>query len=341
MNPDILLAILKISGAFISGTLGLTALFSSFRDQNGHLTLAGKAVLAGILISTGVAATSSLLESFSSYRSNQEQLSRNEALLRQISRAVQPISEIKISYFVTIPAGTPLVDDYMSRLELGVEQRAVDLLIFPPEKNYGGLSISSTDADHQILSVSIQPESDLWPQLPEEVAISNLIMFGAPSISLVRNPVSPSEYPLVQGEADLSALGLLVSDSPSLNWNPQEKTLQIFGSENYAKDLWAASGRITSYDDLLGAQLALIFPYSDPEFVERLTGRPVGNAEIYSISRTLQLDWLSLGLGDGRSLTIQAEHFEKSYSRMGGQPMFVITLPDTVEELIELAKERP
>ena len=92
MSTDILLAILKTSSALISGLLGLTALFSNFRIAGGPLNLTGKLVLFGILVSAAVAATISVLESLSSFESNRQQMARNEALLYEISRAVQPIS---------------------------------------------------------------------------------------------------------------------------------------------------------------------------------------------------------------------------------------------------------
>lgn len=114
MNPDILLAILKTSGALISGLLGLTALFSNFRMTNGHLSLTGKLVFSGILVSTAVAATTSALESLSNFESNREQMARNETLLNEISRAVQPISALEISFFASIPTDHPQVSNWAS-----------------------------------------------------------------------------------------------------------------------------------------------------------------------------------------------------------------------------------
>lgn len=340
MNPDILLAILKTSGALISGLLGLTALFSNFRMANGRLSLAGKLVFSGILVSTAVAATTSALESLSDFESNREQTERNEALLYEISRAVQPISELEISFFASIPTDHPQVSSYVTRLEQGIVERYDDLLKFPPDKQYAGLSVSSKDLNHGILSVSIEPESDLWPTLPDEAAINSVVTFGSPSISFLRTPISPTQYPLTHGDADLSAMGLIISKNPTLFWNVQERKLQIFGTVEYQKDFWSASGRITSFDDLLGAQFVILFPYSDPDFVEEITGNEAVNSDTYSVGQGVRLDWVSLSLGAGRSLVIESAHFEKSLSRMGRQPLFAITLPDTNEDLLRLSGRR-
>ncbi|MBO9441126.1 hypothetical protein J7363_03395 [Phaeobacter italicus] len=338
MNPDILLAILKTSGALISGLLGLTALFSNFRMTNGHLSLTGKLVFAGILFSSSVAATTSVLESLSDFESNREQMARNETLLHEISRAVQPIAELKISFFATIPTDHPQVRSYVTRLEEGINDRADDLLKFPPDDQYEGLSVISKDIDHGILSVSIKPESDLWPSLPDEAAINSVVTFGSPSLSFLRKPISLTEYPLTHRDADLSAMGLPMGQNPTLMWKVQERKLQIFGSVEYQKDFWFSSGKITSFNDLLGSQFVISFPYSDADFIERIAGKEVGNFDIYSVGKSINLDWVSLGLGAGRSLVIKANHFEKSFSQMGRKPMFAITLPDTNEELLRLSE---
>jgi hypothetical protein len=337
MNPDILLAILKTSGALISGLLGLTALFSNFRMAEGHLSLTGKLVLSGILVSTAVAATTSALESLSHFESNREQMARNETLLHEISRAVQPISELEISFFASIPTDHPQVSSYVARLEQSINERSDDLLKFPPDKQHEGLSVSSRDVNHGILSVSIKPESDLWPTLPDETAINNVVTFGSPSLSFLRTPISPTQYPLTHGDADLSAMGLIFNDDPTLLWNVKEKKLQILGRVEYQKDFWSASGKITSFNDLLGAQFVILFPYSEPEFLEAITGIEVENFDTYSVGQGVKLDWVSLSLGAGRSFVIESGHFEKSFSRMGRQPMFAITLPDTNEGLLRLS----
>lgn len=338
MNPDILLAILKTSGAVISGLLGLTALFSNFRTADGHLSLVGKLVFSGILVSSAVAATTSVLESLSDFESNREQMARNETLLHEISRAVQPIADLKISFLATIPTDHPQVSSYVTRLEEGINDRADDLLKFPPDNQYEGLSVSSKGIDHGILSVSIQPGSDLWPNLPDEAAINSVATFGNPSLSFLRTPISPTEYPLTHGDADLSAIGLIVNESPELLWNVRERKLQILGRVEYKKDFWFASGRITSFNDLLGSQFVISFPYSDPEYLEGITGNKAGNSETYSVGQSINLDWVSLSLGAGRSFVIESGHFEKSFSRMGRQPIFAVTLPDNNEELLRLSE---
>lgn len=338
MNPDILLAILKTSGALISGLLGLTALFSNFRMANGSLSLTGKLVFSGIVVSTAVAATTSALESLSDFESNREQMARNETLLNEISRAVQPISSLEISFFASIPTDHPQVSSYVARLEQGILERSDDLLKFPPDKQHEGLSVSATDVNHGILSVSIKPESDLWPSLPDETAINSVVTFGSPSLSFLRTPISPTQYPLTHGDADLSATGLIFNEHPTLLWNVQERKLEILGRIQYQKDFWSASGKITSFNDLLGAQFVILFPYSDPKFLETITGREVGNSDTYSVGQGIQLDWVSLRLGAGRSFVIESGHFEKSFSRMGRQPMFAITLPDTNEALLQLSE---
>lgn len=340
MNSDIFLAILKTSGALISGLLGLTALFSNFRMTNGHLSLAGKLVFSGIIVSTAVAATTSALESLNDFESNREQMARNEALLHEISRAVQPISELEISFFASIPTDHPQVSSYVTRLEQGIIERYDDLLKFPPVKQHAGISVSSTDVNHGILSVSIKPESDLWPSLPDEAAINSVVTFGSPSISFLRTPISPTQYPLTHGDADLSAMGLIFNEDPTLLWNLQERKLQILGRVEYQKDFWSASGNITSFNDLLGAQFVVLFPYSDPDFFEVITGNEAGNSDTHSVGQDIRLDWVSLSLGAGRSFVIESGHFEKSLSRMGRQPIFAITLPDTNEDLLRLSGRR-
>lgn len=337
MHSEILLAILKISGAFISGALGLTALFSNFRGSDGRLNLSGKLVLSGILMSASVVATTSFLESVNSFRSTQDQLARNEVLLEQISRSIHPISELSVTFIVNVPIEHPAITTYTKRLEQEIEERLPALANRTSPPKYEGLSASFVDTNGDVLTVTIRPESDSWPQSLAENIFKMVVDFGSPSISLVREPVLPNQYPLGHGEADLSVLGFPFESNSVLLWDVKRKSLKIFGTIEYKKDLWFSSGRLTSFTDLVGSQLAVIFPFQDMKRWNEITGKNLNDNGIHVIGHTLTLDWLKLEVGSGRSVTIDGKYFEKAQSERWGQPIFAVTFPESTEDFLGLS----
>jgi hypothetical protein len=132
VDADIVIGLFKVAGALIAGALGVAALLADYRDPVGKLSRAGIAVFAGIVISSMVGVVTSVVETQKARSEGLEQAARTEALLREISRAVQPIRELRLSYWIELPQGHKVIDDYVKRVTPIIEERLPKLTQMPP-----------------------------------------------------------------------------------------------------------------------------------------------------------------------------------------------------------------
>ena len=123
MDTDLAITIFKTASPLIAGALGIAALFVNYHNAAGKLTRGGYAVLTGIALSAMVGMATSIFEARKSRIDSQEQLARNEAVLREVTRAIQPITELRTSFWMEVPPGIPVVDAYIKRASAGIEAR--------------------------------------------------------------------------------------------------------------------------------------------------------------------------------------------------------------------------
>jgi hypothetical protein len=97
MNTEIKIAVFKVVTAVISGVLGAVGLYN-FRDASGHRTRMSNWLLVGIALSASVGVGTPIFEAQKDLASSREQAARTETVLRELSRSIKPIRELKLSY---------------------------------------------------------------------------------------------------------------------------------------------------------------------------------------------------------------------------------------------------
>jgi ABC-type Fe3+-siderophore transport system permease subunit len=110
MDTEVTIGILKAAGALIGGAL-VAGLLANYRDPGGKLTRAGVAVLSGISLSALGGVITSVIETQKDRTSSREQAIAQStgSLLRELSRSIQPIYELKITYWMELPQENKIV----------------------------------------------------------------------------------------------------------------------------------------------------------------------------------------------------------------------------------------
>ncbi|MBR1201050.1 hypothetical protein JQ574_34170 [Bradyrhizobium sp. AUGA SZCCT0158] len=330
---DILLGLLKAASASLSGILGVAALYSDYRGPDGKLTGAGRGVFAGILIAAVVGVITSFVETNKSQADSKEQATRTETLLREVSRAVQPITQFNVHTAFEIPAGHATVDSYVKRFRESIEKRTD--LKFPYDQRlpeFRGLSFMNDENDTLEL-VRVEYGSDLWPIPEKEPDMSLLAATATPSVYLMRKPIKPETFQVEMSNADFE-VPFVSKATRNLAWHVKRKQLVAGSDFTSSKDLWKTNGRITSVVDLRGAQLILLFSGS------LNMPPPKGMADVRTpereaINKSLIIRAASLDLGEGRTLYLPAKDFRQSKYH-GGDPIFYYTFPTDEKEFLKL-----
>lgn len=343
MDFDTAIGALKSASALISAALGIAAIFSNFRTKSGKLTRGGYAVLVGICISAVVGIVTSTIETKKARSESEEQLRRNEVVLKEVSRAVQPITALEMNYWFEIPQGNPNVDAYVKRISAAISQRMDALSAFPPladQESTKGLKPWLLDENNNVVGIGIEKESDLWPSFEnDERPIATMLMLMGMSANFRRAPVEPEKYQPIHGRDDFQASSFLAK-SASLNWSLKDRRLEIVVRDEIDRKFWRSSGRIRSIVDLRGAQLLLIptgaaaLPTNVPKRFHDETSSKLQS----ELLRNLQIRYFTITLGEGRQIRIHSSKFRKS-KYVGGEPVFSITFPEDEEKFARLFEE--
>lgn len=271
VDTDLVIAIFKTASPLFAGMLGIAALLVNYHNEAGKLTRGGYAVLTGIVVAALVGMATAVFEAQKAKTVSQEQLARTETVLREVARAVQRITELRLHYWVEIPPDNPVADAYIKRARAGIEARKASLSALPPlvDGRPKGLLGWAFDVDRTLLNVTIKPESDLWPanDTPEE-PLSILVSTFSFSVMILKEPVDPEKYLPMYGSGDFEGDPGFPTDS-HLDWDLKRQRLSMIDDEHIDKRLWKTSGKITSFVDLRGAQI-LLFPSGTSDVIPEL-----------------------------------------------------------------------
>jgi len=332
MDTALLIEAAKVASTFTTAALGVAAVLFDYYDDEERLTRWGYCVLFGIGLSatTGILAT--VFEAQKSKAESFAQLTRNEAILKELERTIQPIAELQLRYWLEIPPGIPAVNSYIKRVSEGVEARKTLLstALLPKTKSDSpltkGLDAWSVEADGQILEIEITKDSDLWPHMDgAEATILGAMMSPTLSLFILKNPVDTTTYQPVLGggRADFDAVDLLPKRA-DLNWDLKRRRLSLVEDEEFDRRFWHANGKVTSVVDLMGAQLLLV-PNGAGEipFPELDSVAYRAQAEV---RRSFKFRNLMVEVGQGRKLQIPVSKIAKSTLK-NGDPVFVVNFP--------------
>lgn len=332
LDTEIIITTFKVAGAIIGGVLGVVGVLFNFKDQDGRITRWGVIVILGIALSAVVGIVTSITEGFKGRLEAAQQAARTEQLLTGLTRLMQPISDVEISFWVKLPPEAPLVRSYLKKLSKEVERRAPELKkIFPIDQNF---HVTSEDRDGS-WTITIGQKSKSWPS-GDEFAIGQLARSFNFSLHLRKNPIDAEHFDSViavdDGRSDWIAGSLPLNPHNHLSYKPKTGDLEIGGHADYNKQFWHSNGKITSVEDLYGAQLFLIPPYS--MHVEIDPSLPYSKNDITQtleeLSHLIVIEGVILTFGPGRQISIDGKAFKKSRYKYG-YPAFSIILPNNAK----------
>ncbi len=337
MSFDILIAVFKIAGAAIAGALGIVAVIFEFKNNAGRVNKWGALVIIGIFLSTLLVMFSSIVESQKASVVANERAARTEKLLNQLSRSIQPITKLEITYWIKLPHDEPIVSSYINYITAVVDNYAEELVSVPTITGLDGIDASVIGKNDEILTVSIEPNSEFWPT-GEHAIIGDLARYFTFSVHIRKDAIEPQDFDstisVKSGYSDWLAWGLPLGDNNQLDFDTRSGELYIFGTFSYNKKFWKSNGLITSIPDLRGAQLFLIPNHSTnfelPKRYDKFQTR-----NLKPLTRSLEIRTVMLKFSDGIDYWIDGSMFEKTPFKFGF-PAFSITLPETEEEMQKL-----
>lgn len=326
---DTTIAAFKIASAIIGGILGVVGVFGENRDASGRINRRGRLVIAGLIVSAVIGVLASVVESRKAAADAAEQAARTEQVLKELSRAVQPITEFQLSFWVTLSGDAAPVKSYLARILPAIDAHARRGAKGPSHRT--GLRTIVRD-DDKVLEVEIDLRSPLGPGGAEAgvATVAGALRF---SVYIRRKPIPAETFEaVIPGGADWIA-----SSGPAtrrtFSFDLERRRLEIFGQEEYARSAWHSTGSITAITDLYEAQLFLVPPgeLTDPELVTKF--KPPGTADVM---RTIGLRIVALRFGQGREIWLDGAAFKKT-RLSSGSPVFSLVLPKDNASLQKLA----
>jgi hypothetical protein len=330
MDPDVALAVLKVSSVLIGMALGVAGLLANYRDRYGKLTGAGRAVLIGMILSGCVGVVTTGIESYKAHASAIVQAKRTDALLLEMSRSILQIRKLEVRFWIDVPAATEGAAKYIARLQAGISNRLPDLQLDQPSDRIKGLDPWARSYQGGVLIVRISRDSDLWPT-KDEVPFLHPDWFSI-GISMMRQPVDVNQPRFAE---DLDFYALAAKSEVSLDWDLERERLTINGTTDFDKRLWRSNGKISSIVDLRGSQIRI----SPPSPLFRLDERnryPPENDET-KLLRALNLRVINFDFGDGRRIWAGRKLISK-HRTSDSLSVFSIVFPRDEAEFQEAVK---
>jgi hypothetical protein len=332
MDADVVLGVLKITSVLIAAILGVTGLLTDFRDRYGRLSRPGQLVLVGMIVSAGVGVVTSGIESLKARSASQEQAARTEALLRELSRSIQPIKSLSVTYSLEVPQTSERVKKYVARLEAGIAKHLPELADMRAPA-IPGLQTTTGTLTGGVGIVEVGEESEFWPTA-DEVRLIPPKKFFSLSLDFFKKPVNPKEYYPVHGRSDFGAFAL-VSTHVNYNWDLERRQLSIWGHIEFDKKFWKSNGKIASVLDIRGSQI-LIFPPATESLahIPALKDFPE-DKQALQLARELKPLWFNFDFGDGHSFAVRGKHFEVVETRYG-RIAYSLVIPEKAEDFAKL-----
>jgi hypothetical protein len=344
---DTALTILKLAGLVLAGAFGALGLLKDFRDDKTKvLTKWGKIALYGILASTALAFVAQVLDSAKSAhdakeseKRSQDQIARSNDILTDLDRSLNPLTNVRVTYWLSVPFEAPEFAAYRERLAKGV----ADILASPNRKGTPRTGFVSRRSANGPEAVSIPHSSPLMPQR-DEVIPYYVLRYSGLQFSFFKIPRLDSEVAAdaaANPQPDLSFdvgtdTGEKSSEDYSLEYDLKSKKLTIFASD-LASDpqYWRSNNHILAVPDLSNAQLAVQI---DDIMVPTLPASGQRDATGQTLSRLrsqMQLSTLILNINT-RELWIKGRGRDmKRLENSGPRPfaLYVTVFPKAVDDL--------
>jgi hypothetical protein len=213
VDTDLIVGSLKAASAAITGVLGIAAILTNYKKPNGELTRGGRWVFAGIAVSTFVGLLTTGFETYKAREDSKEQAKRTETVLREVTRAVQPITQMGLYAALEVPPGNKKVDPYIARFRAGIAEIG-PLFQLPMSEQFtpdnlakrGGIYPSLND-DGSVATYAVQQNTKYWPTREQEMDLHLLVTGLDMPFYIFKKPIEPKDFEFVGGLADFEAYG--------------------------------------------------------------------------------------------------------------------------------------
>lgn len=327
LSLKIVLQILAISIAVLGN--GLSYIFSDKRTSKFKSWRKWLFVLSGIFLVGSIIVT--IIEGIDSAQKEQESKSQieklqnqNDVLQNDIHRAANPVSDITVSYSLSIPLDTPSGIAYHNRIEESIFELS--------RQNDALKTMGSLFGDNGILArIDIENPAFLSNENQEFPAYVAINVVNLP-ISFYKNSIPIETLTTNEPDGDLSITvrGMLdnkymkrnVSQDSSirLSYELKEQNFSLYVDElsPQPRNQWK-NGKITSVPDLSEAQIVI-------RLIPTGTFNPIADAEIAKIYESVKLQNFTIRMSEGREFNFKQTDL-KRYAHQNGGLIYVCQFP--------------
>jgi hypothetical protein len=248
MDSVTVIAALKITGALLGGVLGVMGVLLNFKRPDNRISGWGVIVLVGIALSAAAGVFGSIAEGYKAKSEAALQSARTETLLRELSRAIQPITQLEITYWATVPSEAPGVHAYLDRVSKAIEAQRGQLrtITFADDK---GIHVTSSGQNDEPLRIDLGLHSRLWPR-GNEPPVGTVALGFHLSVFIRKIPIKTEEFRPVIGTDGPDAADWVATTLPAtgrnrnrLIFDRRTRGFEIFGTGKFPKALWHSNGR--------------------------------------------------------------------------------------------------
>ena len=314
------------------------ALLTKYKDKDDKITKWGRVALVGVIASALItAATQSvelIVDSATSKR-NQEatlaQLKTNSKLLSEMNRTLNPLEDVRASFWLGVELDKPELSSYVERLEK-------DVAPLVAKWNEGKEIRSSSTAhpsvrrnDGSVEEITIRQDSRLFPQPDTERFAHTVFEHSTITMHFFKTPIEIEEFPYYgyasqeKKNPDLTMHFEQDYDSPwdvNLEYKPKTGEFRIRGNGIVSEHrFWNSTGRILSVTDLEGSQVFVTAGHTLVSFEER-------EKRVHPTVQTVILE-----IGARKGLWFRSDDLDHHID-VDGDTIYEYRFPNSAEELV-------
>lgn len=337
VDLELLKTILGFVSVFGATVSGVAALLVDYRDKTtGKITKWGRYALLGLGLSFLIGGSNLFLDYTQKEDETRDAVNRareaSEQTLRivtDIDRTLNPLKDVRATFWATYPFDQPELAQYRQRLDEGVRALLPEL-----RAKHGiveGADASVTDSDGSIREISILPSSPLFPNRATERFAYTVLANTFLQIKFYKTPIDVSR---LSNPFTLKP-DLTMSFEPSIGksifqirekYEPKTKKITVYGFEiSSDSKYWNSSGKIASVLDLPGCQLVIDVGHTLVSFDE-------ADKRVKPDLATLVLQ-----VADQRGWWLRADKLKRAEPEFGSS-VYVHVFPNTYRALLQEAE---
>jgi hypothetical protein len=280
MDWTISLAVTKFTSIVLTGGFAALALLTRYKDSEGNITRWGKIAIAGVAASAVTGALSQSIELLLKARADEAsqnralaELARNSELLTQINRGLNPLTNVRATFWLEVKLNHPELQPFIRRFKSQLGPLIARWESDPSGHEGGPEYPNVRTTDNKVSTVTISQDSRLFPRKTTEPFAYTVLKYSTISMYFYKPPIKIDEFPeYVLGvepvnteildrikQPDIKMSFEQNYNNPSdieLNYSPRTEQFYVHGFNIESKDrYWNSSGKIISALDLAGAQV--------------------------------------------------------------------------------------